>query len=72
MPYIDVKLYEGRLDPDSTQKLIESLTQAVIDVYGEAIRDQTWIVLQEVPPARWGIGGRPGVSSPSGQTTGSG
>ena len=60
MPYIDVKLYEGRLDPESTQRLIERLTEAVVEVYGEAIRDQTWIVLQEISPVRWGIGGRTG------------
>jgi 4-oxalocrotonate tautomerase len=64
VPYIDVKLYEGRLDPDSTRRLIERLTQAVVDVYGEDIRDQTWVVLQGVPPARWGIGGRPGAAPP--------
>jgi len=64
VPYIDVKLYEGRLDPDSTRRLIERLTQAVVDVYGEDIRDQTWVVLQGVPPARWGIGGRPGDAPP--------
>lgn len=60
MPYIDVKLYEGRLAGDAAQRLIERITDAVVDVYGEAVRDQTWIVLQEVPPAHWGIGGKPG------------
>jgi 4-oxalocrotonate tautomerase len=62
MPYIDVKLYEGRLDPESTRRLVERLTDAVVEVYGEAIREQTWVVLQEIPPSRWGIGGRPGSS----------
>jgi 4-oxalocrotonate tautomerase len=63
MPYIDVKLYEGRLGPETTTKLIEGITQAVVDVYGESIRDQTWVVLQEVPPAQWGIAGKPGSSA---------
>jgi 4-oxalocrotonate tautomerase len=63
MPYIDVKLYEGRLDPESTRRLIERLTDAVVDVYGEAVREQTWIVLHGVPAERWGIGGRPGSST---------
>lgn len=60
MPYIDVKLYEGRLAGDAAQRLIERITDAVVDVYGEAVRDHTWIVLQEVPRAHWGIGGTPG------------
>jgi 4-oxalocrotonate tautomerase len=64
VPYIDVKLYEGRLDPESTQRLIGRLTDAVVEVYGEAVREQTWVVLQEIPPARWGIGGQPGSARP--------
>jgi 4-oxalocrotonate tautomerase len=63
MPYIDVKLYEDRLDAESIRRLIERLTDAVVEVYGEATREQTWIVLQEVEPSRWGIGGRPGAAS---------
>ena len=65
MPYLDVKLYEGRLDPESTRRLIERLTDVVVEVYGEAIRDQTWVVLQEIPPERWGIGGHPGSPFPN-------
>ncbi|MBN9743410.1 hypothetical protein DMP23_20295 [Amycolatopsis sp. A1MSW2902] len=63
MPYIDVKIYEGRLDPDSSRRLIARLTDAVAEVYGEAIREQTWIVLTPVPPQRWGIGGQAGEGS---------
>ena len=61
MPLIDVKLYEGRLNPDSQAALIARLTDAVAEVLGDQVRDQTWVVLQEIPAARWGIAGRPGT-----------
>ncbi|MET8883840.1 MULTISPECIES: tautomerase family protein [Streptomyces] len=61
MPLIDVKLYEGRLTPQNEGELIAALTDAVGRVLGEKAREQTWVVLQEVPPARWGIGGTPGA-----------
>ncbi|MEU3838466.1 4-oxalocrotonate tautomerase family protein [Streptomyces sp. NPDC028635] len=60
MPFIDVKIYERRLTEESEADLIERLTQAVVDVFGEDVRDQTWIALTGVPPQRWGIGGTPG------------
>jgi 4-oxalocrotonate tautomerase len=60
MPYINVKIYEHRLDADTEPALIERLTDAVVAVYGEEIRSATWITLEPVPAHRWGIGGRPG------------
>ncbi|MHA6630313.1 tautomerase family protein [Pseudonocardia sichuanensis] len=59
MPYIDVRIFEGRLTPQTQERLIAALTDAVVDVFDESIREQTWIVLNPVDPARWGIGGRP-------------
>jgi Tautomerase enzyme len=38
--------------------LVERLADAVVEVYGEAIREQAGVVLQEILPAWWGIGGR--------------
>lgn len=60
MPYIEVKIYEHRLDADTEPALIARLTDAVVAVFGEEIREATWIALDPVPAHRWGIGGRPG------------
>ncbi|GAA3078689.1 tautomerase family protein [Streptomyces sp. NPDC001709] len=57
MPFIDVKIYDRRLDENSERELIERLTQAVVDVFGEPVRPQTWVTLTGVPPRQWGIGG---------------
>ncbi|MEU0677505.1 MULTISPECIES: tautomerase family protein [unclassified Streptomyces] len=61
MPFIDVKIYDRRLTPQTERALIERLTQATVDVFGEEIREQTWIALTGVPPQRWGIAGEPGA-----------
>ena len=54
MPYIDVKLFESRLTDESEKQLIDGLTEAVVQVFGESIRTQTWISLSGIPAGRWG------------------
>ncbi|GGS44307.1 tautomerase family protein [Streptomyces griseoviridis] len=62
MPLIEVKLFESRLKDAATEtELIAELTDAVARVLGEDAREQTWVVLQGLPPARWGVAGRPGA-----------
>ncbi|MFF6918362.1 tautomerase family protein [Streptomyces sp. NPDC012466] len=61
MPFIDVKIYDRRLTPESERALIERLTQATVDVLGEEVREQTWITLTGIPAQRWGIAGKPGT-----------
>lgn len=68
MPYIDVKLFAGRLDGERGQQLIEKITDAVASVFGEKIKEQTWVVLTEVSPTRWGIGGQTTDSYPDVRT----
>jgi 4-oxalocrotonate tautomerase len=69
MPYIDVKLFTGRLDGEREQQLIERITNAVVSVFGEEIKEQTWVVLTEVSPMRWGIGGQTSGSHPDVQAS---
>ncbi|MCX2182028.1 tautomerase family protein [Streptomyces sp. SKN60] len=60
MPFIEVKIFEQRLTEQTERELVEQLTQATVNVFGEEIRDQTWIVLTPVPAHRWGIAGSTG------------
>ncbi|MFI2238483.1 4-oxalocrotonate tautomerase family protein [Streptomyces chrestomyceticus] len=62
MPFIEVKIYEKRLTPETERRLIERLTDASAEVFGDEVREHTWVVLQPVPAERWGIAGRPGSS----------
>ncbi|GAA5040007.1 4-oxalocrotonate tautomerase [Thermocatellispora tengchongensis] len=60
MPFIDVRIFEERLTPESEERLIGALTDAVASVLGEPAREQTWVVLTGAPAARWGVAGKRG------------
>jgi len=60
MPLIEVKAVDRRFDdPATNERLIATLTDAACQVWGEEARSQIWVVLEGVPAARWGIGGKP-------------
>ncbi len=59
MPLIEVTAFEPRFeDEEKSRRLIEALTDALVSVYGEASRAETWVVLNGVAPNRWGFGGK--------------
>lgn len=59
MPLIEVKAFERRFDDEETSaKLIAALTDAMCDVFGEDVREEIWVVVEGVSPARWGFGGK--------------
>jgi 4-oxalocrotonate tautomerase len=59
MPLIQVKLIEGVFDAPEKAVIIEKLTDAMVSVEGEAMRQVTWVTIEEVPSGEWGIGGKP-------------
>jgi 4-oxalocrotonate tautomerase len=57
MPFVEITLIEGRTK-EQKRALFESITAAVVancDVKPEAVR----VVLREVPPEHWAVGGIP-------------
>ena len=58
MPFVNVKLIEGVFNDDQKAEMITKITEAMIDVEGEAMRPVTWVVLEEVNSGEWGIGGK--------------
>jgi 4-oxalocrotonate tautomerase len=63
MPLINFKAIEGVLAPEQKRKLIEKLTDATAAVYGEGIRQVTWVVIEDVSSGEWGIGGKPATTA---------
>ena len=57
MPFVNVKLIEGVFSPVQKQDLIRKLTDAMVEVEGEAMRSVTWVTLEEVKSGDWGIAG---------------
>lgn len=59
MPLINVKLIEGVFSPQQKAQIIRKLTDAMVEVEGEAMRPVTWTVIEEVRSGDWAIGGKP-------------
>jgi 4-oxalocrotonate tautomerase len=58
MPLIEVTAFKSRFESDSqARELIARLTDAMVDVYGEDVRAETWVILNGVSKERWGFGG---------------
>jgi 4-oxalocrotonate tautomerase len=59
MPLIQVSLIEEVFTPTQKKQMVQKLTDAMVEIEGEAMRGVTWVVIQEVRSGEWGIGGRP-------------
>jgi 4-oxalocrotonate tautomerase len=58
MPLINVKLIEGVFTPEQKTQIAERLTDAMVSIEGENMRQVTWCVLEEVKSGDWAIGGQ--------------
>ena len=57
MPFIQVKVVEGTFTTSQKQEIIERLTDALVEVQGDNLRQHTWCVIEEVASGAWGVGG---------------
>lgn len=58
MPLAIIKVIEGVFSGKEKQQMIERVSEAMISVEGENLRDKTVVVLEEVKSADWGFGGK--------------
>jgi len=59
MPLINVKVIEGVFSSEQKSRIIRDLTDAMVEIEGEAMRSVTWTVVEEVKSGDWAIGGKP-------------
>jgi len=57
MPLVTIKTIEGVFTDEQKQSMIKKVTEAMVEVEGEAMRDLTWVILEEVKAGSWAIGG---------------
>ncbi len=57
MPLIQVKLIEKVFTPAQKKEIINRLTDAMVSVEGENMRQVTWVTIEEVRSGDWGIAG---------------
>lgn len=59
MPFTIVKVIEDVFTKEQKAQLIEKISEAQIEVYGEGMRHLTWVIIEDVKKGEWAIGGKP-------------
>jgi 4-oxalocrotonate tautomerase len=59
MPFINVKLLEGVFSENQKRDIVRKMTDTMVDVAGERLRPNIWVVVEEVKSGYWGVGGEP-------------
>ena len=57
MPLVQVKVIEGVFSDAQKQAMIEKLTDAMVSIEGENLRQVTWVTIEDVKSGEWGVGG---------------
>jgi 4-oxalocrotonate tautomerase len=59
MPLIEVHLIEKVFTPEQKRQMITKLTDAMVSIEGETMREVTWVKISETKSGDWAIGGKP-------------
>jgi len=57
MPLVTINVIENVFSKEQKREMIEKVTDAMVEIEGEAMRSVTWVKVEEVPEGQWGIGG---------------
>ena len=57
MPFVNVKLIKGVFTPEQKQEIIAKVTDTMVGIEGESMRQVTWVTVDEVESGDWGMGG---------------
>jgi 4-oxalocrotonate tautomerase len=58
VPHINVKVIEGVFTPEQKRQIAERLTDTMVGIEGENMREVTTVVIDETKSGDWAIGGR--------------
>jgi 4-oxalocrotonate tautomerase len=58
MPLVQLKVIEVVFSDALNRAIIEKVTDAMISVEGENMRQVTWVTIEDVKSGEWGIGGK--------------
>jgi len=59
MPLVDIHVIKGAFTPEQKRAMIAKVTDAMVEVEGENLRQVTWVKINEVEGGNWAIGGQP-------------
>lgn len=58
MPLVTIDLIKDVFTPDQKAEMIGKVTDAMVELEGEALRGVTWVRIVEIEEGDWGIGGQ--------------
>lgn len=58
MPLVTIKVIESVFSNEEKRRMIEKVSEAMVSVEGENLREKTVVILEEVKSGDWGIGGK--------------
>jgi 4-oxalocrotonate tautomerase len=58
MPLITVKVIEDVFTPEEKVRIIEKLTDAMVAIEGEQLREYTLVLIEDVKQGDWSVGGK--------------
>jgi 4-oxalocrotonate tautomerase len=58
MPLIQVKVIEGVFSEAQKKEMIKKITDTMVSIEGENLRQVTFVIVEEVKSGDWGIGGK--------------
>lgn len=56
MPYVNIKLTPANVTPEEKADVIKGVTEVLVNVLGKN-PESTFVVIDEIAPESWGIGG---------------
>jgi 4-oxalocrotonate tautomerase len=58
MPLAQIKVIEGVFSSDEKRQIVEKVTEVLVSVEGEKLREKTVVIVEEVKSGDWGFGGQ--------------
>jgi 4-oxalocrotonate tautomerase len=59
MPLVTIDVIKGVFTPQQKRELVAKVTDAMVAVEGENLRQVTWVRVNEFESGDWAIGGQP-------------
>lgn len=57
MPIAEIKVIEGVFSEAERKQMIEKVTDALVSIEGETLREKTVVIVEEIKSGLWGFGG---------------
>jgi 4-oxalocrotonate tautomerase len=66
VPIVTIQVIKDVFTDDQRDQMIQKVTEAMVEVEGEAMRDKTFVLYEEVRQGSWAIGGKVPKFPPAG------